>query len=154
MTLDPDQAHDGPPDAPGWWLIKVPTNQPYLLQVIAGETPDIIRLWQAGFRCWRLTDVTEMPRIDEVMSGLMSRPKLFWAVGQAFSMHRMAGPWVLLPKMIDYYVRRHPDGTVAAKVHYDEGFWATSLGKTFGDQAAAVEAVDLYLKRSGYVLFD
>lgn len=160
MKLPQDVSpHDGPPDAPGWWVIQVPTAEPYLVQHDGLTNPDIARLWQPSFKAWRLSDLTDTRKVSDVLTAFVNRPKVLWDVVRAMSFLRVASPWTAEGSG---WVRHGPAGTllgfVAPLPHSDS--WTAGHDGEQGIQTAhrtmeeAQRAVDKVLAGRGFFLLD
>jgi len=155
------QPHRGPPDAEGWWLVSIPTRPPYLLHVGNGQTPDINQAWQDGFKCWALSDVAEVARLPEVLSGIANRPRLLWDLAQVFHHLKLLGPWTEdQDNMGNFEARYEPGGPRGpAKIRHleDEDAWGCWVGSQRRECSTAAEArqtVDRMLRNQGYFLID
>ena len=120
-------------------------------------------LWQDGYHCWRLEDITENPKLGQILEGLHARPRLFFEIAQAFGRIKIAGPWVKTPMGPgdECFVRYEAAGwpSYAAKVFYvkeDSRFVLQLEGATshYDSIDEAKETADRRLTNRGYHLVD
>jgi hypothetical protein len=163
MKIERDEASTNPPDSPGWWFIEIPTRTPHIFRVTEEDIPAFRERWMDGYRCWRLSDAAENPRLEEILDGLHARPRLFFEVAQAFGRMKIAGPWVTVPSAGGEgvrHVRYLADGwpSYAAKIRAASGMkWDLELegAHTLHDTLEeAAETADRRLANRGYHLVD
>jgi hypothetical protein len=152
--------HDGPPDHPGWWVIEIPTREPFIIRVEMGSDFAFIRAWMDGYKCWRMTDLLEEPRLEAVLSSLLDRPRLIWDLVPAMGMLMFAGKWEPFEEKVGF-VRKstHSSGEkVAVATVYPHGDkWSILVEdtvRTADSEAQGKETADRLLRGRGYFLID
>lgn len=163
------EPHVGAPDSPGWWLVQLPTREPYLMLVTEGETPAVAQAWQDGFKCWPLEEVADVARLGDVLSGLAARPRLLWDIVCAFNQVQVAGPWQEGEDGIGPFIGRPKVGggdpgsagshhaVVRTRPDEDDPPWSCSVNGTQRNAATQDEAkatADRMLRGRGFFVID
>lgn len=169
-------AHVGPPDEPGWWILRLPTRDPHLVLLSDADLTTMRAAWQDAYDCWPLDQVVTTPRIIDLLTKVADKPVLLWELSQCFHRLLVAGPWT--PQDVSSFVhhtqvpygaqdsqepvwsRLGADGHAVAwagKVAGSEDFWHLLPGATpkLGASLSGAKAeADKFLRLRGFHLID
>lgn len=152
------EPHEGPPDREGWWVIALPTLEPYLIYVGEGTDPALLSLWQDGFKAWPLEALDIPQDVGRILTALVEKPAIFWKLAQAFSHLQLAGPWTAkdVKQGNGWWTRQGVSGEVLGWVSKQEdGSWVSKAGmmpRPAKTREEAQQVVDEKLRLKGYFL--
>lgn len=175
-SLSDIPVHVGAPDEPGWWVLRLPTREPFLMHLETTDLTEMGMAWQDAYACWPLDEVVSTPRITDLLTRVGDKPLVLWELSQCFARVLVAGPWTATDTLDFGHHTQVPDGRQdpqepvwgrsdplghgvvwVGKIAGDTAYYCLLSGQTprlHGTLAGAKAEADRLLRARGFHLID